>query len=141
MGGLFAKPGQGRCPFVRVEVADLCLDEMPGQLWSNGEKWTVRDRRNFTDEAMVVADEAQVGDKRSKAIPTGKRRGLDHDPAQLAVCLDVRIDDRCERGEIARLERAVRPKNEKPFVAQQFMIEHAITYLSRFHRRYTTPRV
>jgi len=100
-----------------VKVSKLSFDEMFRDVRCNRQDGAVRHRRNFGDNPVVVANEAQVRNQRGKAVPPGERSRLDHDPAQLSRLFDIGVYEPGDRLEIAGLDCTLGPNQQNAFVS------------------------
>ena len=74
-------------------MTQLRSNEMFGKTRRRGEQSVIGDERDPTDFAVMVAHELQVRDQAGKACPPRKLRGLNKQPFEFAMALDVRVND------------------------------------------------
>lgn len=100
------------------------LNEVAGDFGSNREKTAITYGSNFFDVPVVTLHELQVGHKRREILPTREGFGIDHDPVQLAVGLDIGVDFLGYFLEIGRFKRTLRTNDQNAFISDQIIVDH-----------------
>lgn len=73
-------------------MPDFRLNKVAGDLGCDGHEAAVTHRGHLLDVAVVIPDKPQVGEQGGKVFPPGEGFGIQHDPVQFAVGLNVRVD-------------------------------------------------
>src|SRR5262245_2913581 len=73
---------------------------------------------------MVIAHEAEMRQQGGEIVPAGESRCSDQQALEVAVLLDIRIDDRGERAEVGGPQWPLGFQGEDSALAQQFVLDH-----------------
>src|SRR6185369_3717513 len=98
--------------------------EMRGEVLRDGAERSVGDDGDLLDAAVMITDEAEMGDHGPETVPSGKRRDLDDETGESSIGLDVGVHGLRELDEVFPLERRLRSYVENRMRGIEAVFDH-----------------